>query len=102
MELAEWARVSGTNPQTAYRWFCQDRMPVPARRLAWGTIWVDAASAGESGRVVVYARVSWHDQRAGLGRQVARVTEWAMSNGVRSRAVRAVPAAGCGEKAGAA
>ena len=81
MELAEWARVNGIHPQTAYRWFRQDRMPVPARWLASGTIWVDAAPVGESGRVVVYTRVSSHDQRADLDRQVARVTEWATSNG---------------------
>jgi putative resolvase len=42
---------------------------------------VRAALAGESGRVVVYARVSSHDQWADLGRQVAGVTEWATSNG---------------------
>ena len=73
--------MSGVHPQTACRWFRQDRMPVPARRLASGTIWVDAAPAGESGQVVVYARVSSRDQRADLGRQVARVTEWATGNG---------------------
>lgn len=81
VKLAEWARVTRVHPQTAYRWFRQDRMPVPARRQASGTIWVDAAPAGESGRVVVYARVSSHDQRADLDRHVARVTEWATSNG---------------------
>ena len=57
VKLAEWARVNGVHPQTAYRWFRQDRMPVPARRLASGTIWVDAP-AGESGRVVVYAEAA--------------------------------------------
>jgi putative resolvase len=81
VKLAEWARVNRVHPQTAYRWFREDRMPVPARRLASGTIWVDAAMAGDAGRVVVYARVSSHDQRAGLDRQVARVTGWATSNG---------------------
>ncbi len=75
--------MNRVHPQTAYRWFRQDRMPVPARRLASGTIWVDASPAGESGRVVVYARVSSHDQRADLDRQVARVTQWATSNGHR-------------------
>jgi putative resolvase len=83
VKLAEWARVNGVHPQTAYRWFRQDRMPVPARRLASGTIWVDAAPGGESGRVVVYARVSAHDQRADLDRQVARVTGWATGSGHR-------------------
>ena len=56
-------------------------MPVPARRLESGTIWVDAAPADDSGRVVVYARVSSHDQRHDLDRQVARVTAWATGNG---------------------
>jgi putative resolvase len=81
VKLAEWARVNRVHPQTAYRWFREDRMPVPARRLASGTIWVDAAVAGDAGRVVVYARVSSHDQRADLDRQVARVTEWATGSG---------------------
>ncbi len=60
MKLAEWARANGVHPQTACRWFREDRMPVPARRLESGTIWVDAVPADESGRVVVYARVK-HD-----------------------------------------
>lgn len=56
-------------------------MPVPARRLESGTIWVDVAEKSAAGRVVVYARVSSHDQRADLDRQVARLAEWATSNG---------------------
>ncbi|MEV0364825.1 IS607 family transposase [Nocardia fusca] len=81
MKLAEWARMQGVHPQTAYRWFREDRMPVPARRLDSGTIWVDVAEARQAGRVVVYARVSSHDQRADLDRQVARLTDWATTNG---------------------
>jgi putative resolvase len=81
VKLAEWARASGVHPQTGYRWFREDRMPVPARRLESGTIWVDAVPADESGRVVVYARVSSHDQRHDLDRQVARLTEWATASG---------------------
>jgi len=78
-------------------------MPAPARRLESGTIWVDAVPADGSGRVVVYARVSSHDQRRDLDRQVARLTGWATGNGnarsygqrgARSRAMRAVTAAG--------
>ena len=81
MKLAEWAHANGVHPQTAYRWFREDRMPVPARRLASGTIWVDAVPADGSGRVVVYARVSSCDQRHDLDRQVARLTGWATANG---------------------
>ncbi|SON63770.1 hypothetical protein MSIMFI_05301 [Mycobacterium simulans] len=81
VKLAESARANGVHPQTAYRWFREDRMPVLARRLESGTIWVDAAAAGETGRTVVYARVSSHDQCQDLDRQVARLADWATSNG---------------------
>lgn len=56
-------------------------MPVPARRLDSGTIWVDVAETLAAGRVVVYARVSSRDQRSDLDRQVARLTQWATENG---------------------
>lgn len=57
-------------------------MPAPFRRLPTGTILVDDSSpvTGVS-RTVLYARVSSHDRRADLDRQVARLTEWATGNG---------------------
>jgi hypothetical protein len=69
VKLAGWARANGVHPQTAYRRFGEDRMLVPARRLASGTIWVDAPEADDAGRTVTCARVSCHDQRTDLGRQ---------------------------------
>ncbi len=82
VQLAEWARVNRVHPQTAYRWFREDQMPVPAWRLASGTIWVDVVPRGDGGRAVVYPRVSSHDQRADLDRQVARLTEWVTAQGI--------------------
>lgn len=76
MKLAEWARRNGVHPQTAYRWFREGTMPVPARRLPSGTIMVDVVGDDAQGQVVVYARVSSADQRADLDRQVARVAAW--------------------------
>jgi putative resolvase len=55
-------------------------MPVPFRRLPSGTILLDVAAAGDE-RVVLYARVSSHDQRSDLDRQVSRLTEWATDAG---------------------
>jgi putative resolvase len=88
MKLAAWARVNGVHPQTAYRWFRQGTMPVPARRLPSGTILVEVPGEVPGGgvpdpRAVVYARVSAHDQRADLDRQVARLTAWAAGQGLR-------------------
>jgi len=82
MKLAEWARANGVHPQTAYRWFRQGTMPVPARRLPSGTILVDTPDRLSGGRAVLYARVSAHDQRADLDRQVARLIAWATGQGV--------------------
>ncbi len=52
-------------------------LPVPAERVG-RLILVRTASAGDgaAGSVVIYARVSSHDQRADLDRQVARLTAW--------------------------
>ncbi|MBM0238470.1 recombinase family protein [Micromonospora sp. ATA32] len=94
MKLAEWARRNGVHPQTAYRWFREGTMPVPARRLPSGTIMVDVAGDDTQGQAVVYARVSSAGQRADLDRQVARVTAWATGrNMVVSRVVTEVGSA---------
>jgi putative resolvase len=82
MKLAVWARANGVHPQTAYRWFRQGTMPVPARQLPSGTILVDVPGSPPGGRVVLYARVAAHDQRANLDRQVARMTAWAAKQGM--------------------
>jgi putative resolvase len=82
MKLAEWACSNGVQPQTAYRWFPQGTMPVPARRLPSGTILVDASASPPGGRVVLYARCSTHDQRTDLARQVTQLTAWTTSQGV--------------------
>jgi predicted site-specific integrase-resolvase len=83
MNLAEWAEAQNIHPQTAYRWFRQGRLPVPAQRVG-GLIMVGNLSGNgpaPAGRTAVYARVSSADQKADLDAQVARVTAWATSNG---------------------
>jgi putative resolvase len=75
----EWARSEGVHPQMAYRWFREGTLPVPAVRVNQRTVLVDAGgSDGLVGGVGLYARVSWHDQRADLDRQVARLSQWAV------------------------
>jgi putative resolvase len=86
MKLAAWARANGVHPQTAYRWFRQGTMPVPARRLPSGTILVEVPGSDHDGgldqRAVLYARVSAYDQRDDLDRQVTRLSGWATAQGV--------------------
>jgi putative resolvase len=84
VNLTEWARVHGVHPQTAYRWFRQGTLPVPAVRVGPRTILVNpqASPAAQAGGVGLYARVSSHDQGGDLERQVARLTGWAERAGV--------------------
>ena len=84
MNLTEWARLQGVHPQTAYRWFREGTLPVPAVRVNSRSVLVapDAvtAAAGEGG-LGLYARVSSHDQKPDLDRQVARLAAWAAQAG---------------------
>jgi putative resolvase len=77
MKLADWARANGVHPRTALRWYERNLLPVPARRVGPRTILVDAAQPGGPGGVALYARVSSHDQRSDLDRQLGRLVAWA-------------------------
>jgi putative resolvase len=66
------------NRHTAYRWFREGTLPVPAERVGrLILVRVGGSAASEARGAVLYARVSSHDQRADLDRQVARLTAWA-------------------------
>jgi putative resolvase len=71
MKLSEWARGEGIHYTTAWRWWRSGKLPVPAQQTSTGTILVDVQPS-RAGRLVVYARVSSHQQRVELDRQVAR------------------------------
>ena len=83
MNLTEWARAQGVHPQTAYRWFRAGTLPVPAVRVNQRTVLVspDASTGPAAVGYGLYARVSSHDQREDLDRQVARLTAWAAGAG---------------------
>ena len=86
VNLTEWARTQGVHPQTAYRWFREGTLPVPAQRVGPRTILVNIdadAPAEVLGGLGLYARVSSHDQKADLERQVARLARWAVTTGGR-------------------
>lgn len=63
MKLSDWARRQGVHPKAAL---------------------VEAGSGGDGDQAVaLYARVSSHDQKAYLERQVGRLTEWATAQGLQ-------------------
>jgi len=84
VNLSEWADRVGVSKFTAYRWFREGKLPVPAKRVG-RLILVDvdgASSLSGAERTVLYARVSSHGQRSDLDRQVARMTAWASAGGL--------------------
>jgi len=84
MRLSEWARREGVHYQTAWKWFRDGTLPVPARQTATGTILVDVPRREEqTAGVALYARVSSSDQREDLDRQVGRLAAWATAQGLR-------------------
>ena len=86
MNLTEWARAQGVAPRTAYRWFREGTLPVPAERVGPRTILVNIeanSSPSVTAGVGLYARVSSHDQESDLARQTARLAQWAALGGHR-------------------
>ena len=88
MKLSDWARANGVHPKTAYRWWRNGALPVPARQINARVILVDDAASTNRGApdllaVGLYARVSSYDQRSDLDRQIARLSQWAAKDGAR-------------------
>ena len=82
MKLSDWARDNGISYKTAWLWWKQGKLPVPAYQTPTGTILVDVPEREDSG-TVLYARVSSADQKADLDRQVARLAAFAAEKGIR-------------------
>lgn len=77
MKLSDWAREQQIDYKTAYRWFRLGVLPVPSTQIAkTGTIMVFPGPRAGNG-VALYARVSSHDQKADLDRQVSRLSTFA-------------------------
>jgi putative resolvase len=84
VKLSAWAEREGIHYMTAWRWWKAGKLPVPAYQTPSGSIIVELPVPGsQPGRTVVYTRVSSHDQRADLDRQLARLTRWAAQEGLQ-------------------
>jgi predicted site-specific integrase-resolvase len=82
VNLKEWAAREGVSYTTARRWLAAGKLPVPARKVGGLILVEDKAAPALEGITAVYARVSSADQKADLDRQVARVTAWAVAEGL--------------------
>jgi predicted site-specific integrase-resolvase len=82
VNLKEWASREGVSYATARRWHASGKLPVPARKVGGLILVGEPAAPQAEGITAVYARVSSADQKPDLDRQVARVTAWAVSQGL--------------------
>lgn len=80
--MKQWAEREGVHHVTAYRWFKEGKLPVPARKVGRLILVEQPVDQPSAETLVVYARVCCADQRADLDRQVARVTTWATGQGL--------------------
>ncbi len=95
MKLSDYAAQQGVDYKTAYRWFLKGIIPVRTTQLPTGTILVHTEDlAPVASGVALYARVSSHDQKADLDRQLARLVEHA--TGAKLSVVRSVTEIGSG------
>ena len=84
MKLSEWARKNDITYRTAWKWFHNGQLPVRATQLETGTILVfeeEPQTASPEDSVVLYCRVSGHDQLDDLERQVERLKDFASAKG---------------------
>ena len=81
MNLSAWAGQVGVSKYAACRWY-HAGLPVPARRAGRLVLVEPAGTRAESGRTVIYTRVSSAGQHPGLDCQVARLSAWVTANGM--------------------
>ena len=86
MKLSDWARANGISYKTAWLWWKQGKLPVPARQTPTGTILVNVPDSQDQG-AVLSARVSSADHKADRDRQVARLAAFAADQGIRGARV---------------
>lgn len=85
IKLSEYAKKMNVHYTTALRWYNANAIKEPTMKMPSGSIFVKVDSEHDNkdtvNNVSIYARVSSHDQKNDLERQVARLTEYALENG---------------------
>ena len=99
IKLSTWAKAHDVSKLTAWRRATAGLIPGAVQQ---GTMWyVEVEDERPEPITVAYARVSSHEQKPDLDRQVARLAEWAAENGVRvDRCVREVGSGMNGKRKG--
>ena len=86
MKLSEWCKTQGICYKTGWNWFNEGKLPVEAYQTKTGTIIINTKEnvvedKQEIKECIIYCRVSSHDKKDDLVRQMERCTEFAIANG---------------------
>lgn len=90
MKLSTWAKQNGISYQTAVRWIKIGTFPAPYTKTKTGTILVDEKpkemivqekEIKQTKKVWLYARVSSHQQKSDMQRQIERLRDYAGYHG---------------------
>lgn len=84
MKLSDWAKSKGVSYQAALKWIKLGKFPDRYEKMPTGTIIVypdERVNDNNKRRVVLYARVSSHDQKDDLARQMLRLRDFAAARG---------------------
>ncbi len=76
MKLSEWAKHNGLSYKTAWRLWRAGQLPVPAFQLETGTVVIQEPPP-PAPKAVLYASVSFADQKEDLTRQLDRLRAYA-------------------------
>lgn len=84
-KLSDWAKENGVHYRTAMVWMHEGKLPVQVTRTPGGHYRVveNSAVPRTSGKSVLYGRVSSHDQKSDLVRQMNRLRSFASGLGLR-------------------
>jgi putative resolvase len=93
MNLSAWAGQVGVSRHAVCRWYHAGRLPAPARGAGRLILVEPAGGPAESGRPVMYVRVSSAGQRPDLGRQIAGLSAWVTAARKLGRLLADPPAA---------
>jgi putative resolvase len=83
LKLSQWCKSQGICYKTGWNWFNEGKLPVDAYQTKSGTIIVNETVTRKDilKECIIYCRVSSHDKKDDLARQLIRCTEFATSNG---------------------
>lgn len=81
IRLSEWASQQGIAYVTAYRWARAGKVS-GLHQATSGRLFVNVKSTNHDSKTVIYGRVSSHDQKEDLDRQMKRLRDYAAANGL--------------------